>query len=324
MKRITEPVFRFLRKKASWVQVVAALLFVPVALLLVLFNKLPFSPPWATPLDTPGRWEVSRPEPSATSQASASIGGASFSFPRFATMEYHVKPGDTLERIASRFGLELDTISSLDRPGGRGVHNLAVGEEIKIPNQDGIFISVLDNFEALCAKYNLSPVAVLVVNSLPSEDAANGASVFFPGAKHEGYALSLSYGVAIASPLNGWLSSPFGWRADPFTGQPSFHRGIDLAAPEGSVARSASDGVVTYTGYDDILGNHVIVAAPLGFQYIYGHFDQILVKAGQRVSQGTPVGLVGATGYATGPHLHFEVWKDGVLQNPLRFLPGVR
>jgi murein DD-endopeptidase MepM/ murein hydrolase activator NlpD len=239
-------------------------------------------------------------------------------------MTYVVKPGDTLERIASRFGLELDTLSSLNRPGGKGVHNLIVGEGIKIPNQDGIYLAVNANLQTLSEKYALTPEQVLAVNSLSPENFAPGARLFFPGAKHEGYDLSLSLGVAIASPLHGWLSSPFGRREDPFTGEPSYHSGIDIAAAEGSAVKSASEGYVVSVGFNEVLGNYIVVKAPLGFQYVYGHLSAVLVPAGARVSQGALLGRVGSTGKATGPHLHFGVLQNGIQQNPRKYMPGIR
>jgi murein DD-endopeptidase MepM/ murein hydrolase activator NlpD len=311
---------------------VIACMFVPAVVLLCL-DRNPFPRPFEkmlySPTGWPGGWPAlfrgDAPSPGAVADVHGlQQGGGSYSVTPLSIMRYKVKTGDTLERIASRFAMELDTLSSLNRPGGRGVHNLTVGEEILIPNQDGIYVAVNGDFEAICRKYGLAPQDVLAANSIAGPEPVKGTPVFFPGAMHQGYELSLSYGVAIASPLHGWLSSPFGYREDPFTGAPSRHRGIDIAAPEGNVVRSASDGVVSAASYSDVLGNFVEVRSPLGFRYIYGHFSVILTRTGARVSQGSPLGRVGSTGHATGPHLHFEVWKDGVLQNPLKYLPGVR
>ncbi|HTZ52085.1 MAG TPA: M23 family metallopeptidase, partial [Spirochaetia bacterium] len=148
--------------------------------------------------------------------------------------------------------------------------------------------------------------------------------LFFPGVQHTGYARSLALGSAVALPIHGWESSPFGWRLDPFTGQRSHHSGVDLAAPEGTAIRSATDGLVIAATYDSMLGNYVEVAGPLGYQYIYGHMSSILTHVGARLATGSVLGLVGHTGYATGPHLHFEVRLHGVPQNPRNYLPGIR
>ncbi len=327
----------FLSDRRRTIQTVLAVMFVVVSVLLTLDQKLPFPRPAErvlyAPRGWPGDWPLllRRAEHRAArvksedSAVGGSMGGESYCLPPLRVMTYRVKPGDTLERIAYRFGMELDTLSSLNRPGGKGVHSLTEGEEIKIPNQDGIYLAVDGNFDALCAKYNLAADDVLSANSIQAKDLAPGMKVFFPGAKHAGYELSLSYGVAIVNPLrSGWMSSPFGYRVDPFTGDKSRHRGIDIAAAEGTAVKSASDGRISDHGYNEVLGNFVVVRSPLGFQYIYGHMSAILVGSGARIYQGSILGRVGSTGHATGPHLHFEVWKDGVPQNPRKYMPGIR
>ena len=312
--------------------------------LLALGQALPSRPPGEAilfaPRGWPGAWAMlfSRPEqpaPAASSpvtEGREGKGGATYAPVRLSLMAYRVKPGDTITGIAGRFGLDPDTVSSLNRSDGKGVHSVTVGEEITIPNQDGIYVRVDGNLDELCRKFNatdpglsLDPEAVLAVNSGPRAELRPATRLFFPGVQHKGWQYSLSLGVAVINPLRGgWESSPFGRRRDPFTGEASRHRGVDIAAPEGTTIRSASDGRVAFVGYNDILGNFIQVRAPLGFTYIYGHLSDTWVQSGTRVSQGTPLGAVGSTGKATGPHLHFEVWKDGVLQNPARYMPGIR
>jgi murein DD-endopeptidase MepM/ murein hydrolase activator NlpD len=99
---------------------------------------------------------------------------------------------------------------------------------------------------------------------------------------------------------------------------------VDIAAPEGATIRSGTDGRVIAAQYDSILGNYVQVLGQVGFSYIYGHMSQILARVGAVVSTGQVIGLVGHTGYATGPHLHFEIRKNGVPINPNNYLPGIR
>jgi murein DD-endopeptidase MepM/ murein hydrolase activator NlpD len=226
--------------------------------------------------------------------------------------------------IATKLGMDIDTISSMNRDAGRGVHNVTVGEILKIPSQNGIYLAAAADFDAQCKTYSVSPEDVLAANSLTRAQLTAGTRLFFPGVQHTGYARSLAVGVGVALPIRGWESSPFGWRADPFTGQLSHHSGVDLAAPEGSLIRSATDGVVVASGFDSMLGNYVEVRAQLGYSYVYGHMSQILAQGGARVATGSVLGLVGHTGYATGPHLHFEVRLYGVPQNPRNYLPGIR
>lgn len=108
----------------------------------------------------------------------------------------------------------------------------------------------------------------------------------------------------------------------PYAGYDHFHMGIDLAAPEGTPVLAPADGVVVLTGAEGSLGryfgygNHVVVAHGGQVDTIYGHLDQVLVKAGDSVLRGQQIGLEGSTGYSTGPHLHFEVHAGGRLVDP--------
>ena len=176
----------------------------------------------------------------------------------------------------------------------------------------------------MCRKNKLAPDEVLTANSLTREGLVEGMQLFFPGVQHTGYARALQVGIGVALPLRGWETSAYGRRSDPFTGLPSRHNGVDIAAPMGSPIKSATNGVVRAAGWDPMLGNYVEVRSQMGFSYIYGHMSEIRTQAGARVSTGKVIGLVGDTGYATGPHLHFEVRKGGVPQNPKLYLPGIR
>jgi murein DD-endopeptidase MepM/ murein hydrolase activator NlpD len=309
----------------------AAFLFVAVSVLLVLDAVLPFPPPSERILLDPSDWSLvfhrdppALAEPPVGAGAGDSVGGTSMTPAPIAVLLYHAQPGDTMSGIATKLGMDIDTISSMNRVEGRGVHNVTVGEVLKVPSQNGIPLTVAADFDAQCKSYGVSPEDVLAANGLTRAQLAAGARLFFPGVQHTGYARSLAVGVGVALPIRGWESSPFGWRADPFTGQRSHHSGVDIAAPEGSSIRSATDGVVVAATYDSMLGNYVEVYAQLGYSYVYGHMSSILTRVGARVATGSLLGLVGHTGYATGPHLHFEVRLHGVPQNPRNYLPGIR
>jgi murein DD-endopeptidase MepM/ murein hydrolase activator NlpD len=122
--------------------------------------------------------------------------------------------------------------------------------------------------------------------------------------------------ASMSLPVEGRLSSTFGLRLDPITGSPRFHKGIDIAAPGGTPFRAASGGTVVFAGMLNGYGNTVVIEHGNGSRTLYGHASQILVQAGDAVSPGQPVGLVGATGRATGPHLHFETHLDGQQLDP--------
>jgi len=114
------------------------------------------------------------------------------------------------------------------------------------------------------------------------------------------------------------INSPFGKRTHPVTGHPDFHRGVDLAAHYDPVF-SIMDGKVSSTGYNPILGKYVRVMHGQ-FQSIYGHLSHVLVLSGDEVIAGQPIGITGATGRATGEHLHFSIKFGERYLNPLFFL----
>jgi murein DD-endopeptidase MepM/ murein hydrolase activator NlpD len=122
-------------------------------------------------------------------------------------------------------------------------------------------------------------------------------------------------------PVNiGYISSPFGWRIDPFTGRYELHEGIDFAAPMGTPIHAVAAGIVTWAGPRGGYGNLVQIDHGNGFSTRYGHASKILVHVGETVQRGDVIALVGSTGWSTGPHVHFEVLKNGVEINPARFV----
>lgn len=121
-------------------------------------------------------------------------------------------------------------------------------------------------------------------------------------------------------PAVGWLTDGFGSRKDPFHGETAFHNGLDIAADKGAPIYAAASGVVQSAGWGGDFGNLVVIAHEFGLTTRYAHMSRIDVKAGDRVERGQVVGYIGATGRASGPHLHYEVWANGQPLNPLKFL----
>ena len=122
----------------------------------------------------------------------------------------------------------------------------------------------------------------------------------------------------------GWVSSYYGMRQDPFHGHTAFHQGIDFAASKGTEIRSAAAGMVEFAGTRDGYGLMVQIRHGSGYQTRYGHASELLVESGQMVDRGETIARVGSTGRSTGPHLHFEVLKNGKAANPLKFLSARR
>jgi len=119
----------------------------------------------------------------------------------------------------------------------------------------------------------------------------------------------------------GWLSSRYGMRADPFTGERAAHRGVDIANRFGAAVLATSRGVVTFAGKMKDFGYMVDVEHGYGYKTRYGHLSSLAVKVGDEVSDNQLVGRVGSSGRSTGPHLHYEVHRNGKSLNPATFLP---
>ena len=123
-------------------------------------------------------------------------------------------------------------------------------------------------------------------------------------------------------PVEGKFSSGFGMRTHPQTGLRQFHTGVDLSAPNGMPVHATADGVVSVADWSRGNGKIVVIEHGHGFTTVYAHNSRIDVKAGQTVKRGQVIAATGATGNATGPHVHYEVWKGGHYINPVSFLGG--
>ncbi|BAL81636.1 peptidoglycan DD-metalloendopeptidase family protein [Caldisericum exile] len=122
-------------------------------------------------------------------------------------------------------------------------------------------------------------------------------------------------------PLQGSITSYFGWRISPFGGGWEFHKGIDIASYYGAPIRAAADGEVTFAGWDSGgYGKMIIIYHRDGIETVYGHLSGIDVKVGDKVKKGQVIGYEGCTGLCTGPHLHFEIRVWGEVINPLKYL----
>jgi murein DD-endopeptidase MepM/ murein hydrolase activator NlpD len=121
-------------------------------------------------------------------------------------------------------------------------------------------------------------------------------------------------------PTKGWMSSAFGMRTDPFTGKRAFHKGIDIVTNQGNPVISTADGIVVQVKYEPIGGNTVIISHREGVSTVYCHLSKFLVKAGKKVKRGDVIGLIGRTGKASGPHLHYEVRINGKSVNPYFYI----
>ena len=236
---------------------------------------------------------------------------------------YKVRSGDTISGIAKKFGLtNISTLISVNDIGN--VRQLGAGQKLKIPSIDGIIYTVKkgDSLNSITSKYKISLEQLLDVNELTSETLTAGQQLFLPGAAMDASALRNAMGELFRMPISSQFrwSSPYGYRIDPIAGVKSFHTGTDMACPTGTPILAAMSGKVTTTGLNRVYGNYVIIDHGNGYQTLYAHMSKIIASKGQWVSQGTRIGLVGSTGYSTGPHLHFTVYKNGKLIDPMTIL----
>lgn len=122
------------------------------------------------------------------------------------------------------------------------------------------------------------------------------------------------------SPVSGLVTSRFGWRSHPVSGQEDFHTGVDIAAAQGTPILAALPGVVEQTGYSESYGNFVVLRHSDNLRTTYNHCSEILAKEGEQLARGDRIARVGSTGISTGPHLHFEVEVKGLKADPLQAL----
>lgn len=121
-------------------------------------------------------------------------------------------------------------------------------------------------------------------------------------------------------PAHGWLTGTFGGRSDPFTGEPGFHQGLDIATPKGTPVYATADGTVQSAAYTGDYGNLVVLKHEFGLTTRYGHLGSFNVRQGDAVHRGDIIAFVGSTGRSTGSHLHYEILANGKLLNPLQLL----
>jgi murein DD-endopeptidase MepM/ murein hydrolase activator NlpD len=228
-----------------------------------------------------------------------------------------VKSGDNISVLAVDYGLNQDTIISINKITNSRL--LQIGKVLKIPNQDGVLHNVKngETLSSIAEKYKADEKTIQTINELFSENIIAGKDLFIPGAKLDWVSLQEINGDLFIWPVNGAITSPYGYRRDPFnSGRNSFHTGIDIRGNMGTPIKAAMGGRVSQVGTDNVLGNYVIISHHSGYRTLYGHMSVIRTRTGAYVAQGELIGNVGSTGLSTGPHLHFTVYKNGVTVNP--------
>jgi murein DD-endopeptidase MepM/ murein hydrolase activator NlpD len=233
---------------------------------------------------------------------------------------YRVRSGDSVSKIAAARSISMDAIIASN--GIANARRLREGETIRIPNMDGIPYTVKqgDSLSKISTAMGVPIRAILDANNMDSDAIVAGMSLFIPEAKMRAEDLKLALGELFVYPVRGRLSSPYGWRNDPISGARRFHAALDMAANTGSPVKASMHGKVVTVGLNSVYGKYIILSHDGGFQTLYAHLNTVAVTQGSSVSQGSKIGEVGSTGYSTGPHLHFAVYKNGRPVNPLEYL----
>lgn len=194
-----------------------------------------------------------------------------------------------------------------------------VQEDVAAVQETAAVVSVEENAAALPdqEKQAVETVEDMSAEGQNGDAAALASSAQAPaGAYMEQKILNLDY----VTPVSGWLSSEFGYREHPVEGGEKFHRGIDIAAIEGSAVGAFAAGTVSAVGESSSLGNYVMLRHDGELTTIYGHCSKITAKEGEQVSAGQKIAEVGHTGLATGDHLHFAIRQGDTYLNPIYYV----
>lgn len=241
-------------------------------------------------------------------------------------MEYVIKKGDTISDLSKEYKIKTDYIyaNNIDK----NLRVLQIGKKINIPTEPGIFYSIKkgDTFEGLSKRFEVDVKTIKEDNEI--DRLLVGAKIFLREPKVSRYLSSFKQEYVkktnlgtFSNPLVAMsLTSSFGSRKHPVLKKVLNHAGVDLRAKTGTRVVSAREGTVTFAGRASGYGKLIIIKHSDGYETRYAHLSQIDVKKGQKISQNQHIALSGATGRVSGPHLHFEIRKNGKIENPLTYL----
>lgn len=239
--------------------------------------------------------------------------------PELKFYSYRVKTGENFWVVLSKCSLDMDTLMSVNNL--TSPFQVVPGTVLYIPNMRGIIIPGKNPKELgkALASDGINLKYVMAVNKSVTLDKK---FLFIPCGKISTVERSLFLGTAFVSPIRfPRTTSGFGTRRDPFNEKRmEFHKGIDLGCPAGTKVYTVRSGEVVFSGYMEGYGRLVIVEHEFGYRSYYGHLSRIMVKPGMKVRPGDVLALSGNTGRSTGPHLHFEIRKNGRAMNPMTFL----
>lgn len=264
-------------------------------------------------------------------------------------LKYTVVSGDNLQKIANKFGITVDTIKIHNKKIRTG--KLKVGETLSFPNYSGFFYKIKknDTLAKIGKLYGVKTTDIVAYNDINPKKLKAGTTIFLAGVTYKKYmqieeipktvqekpktsgkTSTTSAGTASTSSGDGGsgftypvkfkgVASPFGNRFHPVLKRYILHTGVDFVAKYVPL-RAAKDGTVSFTGYMNGYGKIIIIKHSGGYETRYAHLSTISTKVGEFVKKGELIGKTGASGRVTGPHLHFEIRKNGVPLNPMKYI----
>jgi murein DD-endopeptidase MepM/ murein hydrolase activator NlpD len=251
--------------------------------------------------------------------ASPSANTLSEAVAALATYAYRTDSTDSLFAVAARCNVPYDTIATANRLDAAEL--LGAGRVLILPSTPGLFIPERpeSDLERLLAASRADVSGWTVVLR---SGASAGRFRFLPGEEFSPTERAFFLNAAFRYPLpKGTVTSSFGIRRNPFTGHVKLHEGVDLAAPEGTDVYATRNGTVVEVGEDPIYGRYVVLEHEAGWRSLYGHLSVTLAVLRKPVRSGTIIGRVGTTGQSTGPHLHFELRRNGEARDPASLIP---
>jgi murein DD-endopeptidase MepM/ murein hydrolase activator NlpD len=233
---------------------------------------------------------------------------------------YKAAKNDTLFNIAASCSIPYETIATANNISN--IDEGLAGKLLILPTSAGIFVceKPVSSIEILVQRKYAS-----VIEKQPEKWYIIKGRLFYflLNERFSSTERAFFLDAALRMPVDhAWLSSAYGMRINPITGNWKFHEGIDLAAPEGTPVYACKEGkAVRCMKGDPTYGNCIILQHSNGMISIYAHLSKILITVGDIIESGEKIGLVGKTGEATGPHLHFEIRINGISTDPEKMLP---
>lgn len=232
---------------------------------------------------------------------------------------YVAGPGETLKSIAQKYNITFDTLASANPK--YALSKLQAGVALRIPSENGLFYKVESGktIERIAKQYSVPEDKIREANGLDENPSlAKNQELFIPDAKPKNTVLASQ--SEFGWPVSGQVTSGFGYRQHPMGGGTRFHRGVDIAAEYGTPIYAAQSGKVQHGDWYGLMGKCVIIQHANDYSTYYAHCSRIVVTPGQWVKRGQLIAYIGSTGLSTGPHVHFEIRRNDVPLNPMRFL----